>query len=85
MSEGTAEDILGKASAMEREYEWLQASDFYMQALSGVDEGDYFERGEVQEKIGHSLHRAAFQAGSREEFLEEMRGAVEASERAHGL
>jgi len=77
--------ILGEATGLERRYEWLEASGLYEQALRLVDEEDYFRRGEIQEKIGHCLHRAAFQAGSREEFLEEMRGAVEASERAHGL
>jgi len=85
MSEETVEDILSKASAMEKEYEWLQASDLYRQVLSGVDEEDFFRRGEVQEKIGHSLHRAAFQAESREEFLERLQWAVEAYQKAHGF
>jgi hypothetical protein len=60
------EDILDEAAKLEKEYEWLQASEFYGQALGMVDEGDYFRRGEVQEKVGCSLRRAAFQAGSRE-------------------
>ncbi|UCH56710.1 MAG: hypothetical protein JSV18_04955, partial [Candidatus Bathyarchaeota archaeon] len=50
-----------------------------------VDEEDYFRRGEVQEKIGYSLRRAAFQAGNREEFLERLGKAVEAYEVARGL
>jgi len=79
------EEILGEATKLEKEYEWLQASEFYGQALGMVDSGDHFRRGEVQEKIGHSLHRAAFQAESREEFLERLGKAVEAYEVARGI
>ena len=86
MSEGAGvEGVLGRASALEKEYEWLQTSDLYRQILSGVDEGDHFRRGEVQEKIGHSLHRAAFQAESREVFLERLQRGIEAYEVARGL
>jgi len=38
-----------------------------------IDEGDYFRRGEMQEKVGYCLQRAAFQAESRKEFLERLR------------
>jgi hypothetical protein len=79
------EEILGEATRLEKEYEWLQASELYEQALGMVDEEDHFRRGVVQEKIGHSLHRAAFQAESREEFLERLGKAVEAYETARGL
>ncbi|MHA2302802.1 MAG: hypothetical protein ACXACD_17785, partial [Candidatus Thorarchaeota archaeon] len=46
------------------------------------DEGDFFRRGEIQEKNGHSLHRAAFQAENREEFLEKLGNAVETYKKA---
>jgi hypothetical protein len=81
----SVDEILGEAARLEKEYEWLQASGLYEQALGMVDEGDHFKRGEVQEKIGHSLHRAAFQAESLEEFREKMGLAVEAYEKAHDL
>ncbi|MCW4026410.1 MAG: hypothetical protein NWE76_02865, partial [Candidatus Bathyarchaeota archaeon] len=81
----SVEEVLVEATRLEKEYEWLQASELYGQALGMVDEGDYFRRGEVQEKIGYSLHRAAFQAESREEFLERLGKAVEAYEAARGL
>ncbi len=81
----SVDEILGEATGLEKEYEWLQASGLYEQALSIVDEGDYFRRGEIQEKIGHSLHRAAFQVESREEFLERLGIAVEAYEVARGI
>jgi hypothetical protein len=50
----SVEEILGEAVKLEKEYEWLQASGLYGQALDMVDEGDYFRRGDVQEKIGYS-------------------------------
>jgi len=81
----TIEEVLGEATILEKEYEWLQASELYEQALNMVNERDYFRRGEVQEKIGYSLHRATFQAESREEFLERLRRAVEAYKKAHGF
>ena len=81
----SVEEILGEAAKLEKEYEWLQASEYYEQALSMIDEGDYFRRGEIQEKIGYSLRRAAFQAESPEEFREKMILAVEAYEKAHGF
>ena len=78
------DEILGEAAGLENEYKWLQASELYEQALGMFDEGDYFRKGEIQEKIGHSLHRAAFQAENREEFLERLGIAVEAYEEARG-
>jgi hypothetical protein len=79
------DEFLGEVARLEKEYEWLQASEFYGQALGMIDEGDYFRRGEIQEKIGYSLQRAAFQVESREEFRERMRLAVEAYEKAYGF
>ena len=83
MSESRVEAILGEAAGLERRYQWLGATDLYKQTLSAVDEEDYLRRGEIQEKIGYSLQRAAFQAESREEFRERMQGAIEAYEKAH--
>jgi tetratricopeptide (TPR) repeat protein len=79
----SVEETLGEATRLEKEYEWLQASGLYEQALDIVDEGDYFKRGEIQEKNGHSIQRAAFQAESLVEFREKMGLAVEAYEKAH--
>jgi hypothetical protein len=85
MSEETAEDILSKASAMEREYEWLQASQFYKQALGMVVDDDYIRRGEIQEKIGYSLHMNSFQFERKEEFINGLVKAVEAYNSAQGF
>ncbi|UCH57285.1 MAG: hypothetical protein JSV18_08140, partial [Candidatus Bathyarchaeota archaeon] len=79
------EELLSEAAGLEKKYEWLEASGLYEQALMSVDEEDYFRRGEIQEKIGYSLRRAAFQAESREEFLERLGKAVEAYDIASGL
>jgi tetratricopeptide (TPR) repeat protein len=80
----SVDEIIGEATKLEKEYEWLQASQLYEQALSMVDGEDYFRKGETQEKKGHSLHRAAFQAKNRKEFLNRMSRAVEVYEDAHG-
>ncbi|UCH57995.1 MAG: hypothetical protein JSV18_03595, partial [Candidatus Bathyarchaeota archaeon] len=82
---GDFEGLLGDAAALGREYRWIEAADAYELALRLVETGDFFSRGEVQEKIGHSLHKAAFQAGSREEFLERLRLAMEAYQKTHGF
>jgi hypothetical protein len=81
----SVEEVLGEAARLEKEYEWLKASELYEQALSGVDEGDFFRRGEVQEKIGRALHRAAFQAESRDVFLEKIQQSIMAYAKAEEL
>ena len=81
----SVEEILGETTKFEKEYEWLQASELYEQALDMVDEEDHFRKGEIQEKIGCCLRRAAFQADSMEEFKERMCQAIEAYEKAHGF
>ncbi|MCW4027490.1 MAG: hypothetical protein NWE76_08415, partial [Candidatus Bathyarchaeota archaeon] len=78
-------EVLVEATSLEKEYDWMGAKDLYEQALIAVDEGDHFRKGEIQEKIGYSLHRAAFQAESREEFRDRMQHAIEAYEKAYGF
>ena len=84
MSESGIEEAFLDAVRLERRYEWLEAADLYRQALLEIDEGDFFRRGEVQEKIGYSLRRAAFQAESKKEFRERMQRAIEAYEKGYG-
>ena len=85
MSESGVEEAFLDAARLERRYEWPEAADLYGQALIEVDEGDFFRRGEVQEKIGYSLRRAAFQAESKEEFRDRMQRAIEAYEKGYGF
>ncbi len=80
---GSFDEFQGKATALEKKYEWLEAADVYDLALGTVDEGDFFIGGKIREKIGYCLQRAAFQAESREEFSERLGKAVEAYESAH--
>ena len=78
-------EILGRAAELERKYDWVEAKDLYKQALPTIDEDDFLKRGEVQERVGYCLQRAAFQSGSREEFRERMRRAIEAYEKGYGF
>lgn len=50
-----------------------------------TDKKNYFNRGQIQEKLGYSLHRAAFQSENREEFHERVGKAVESYEVAYKL
>ncbi len=84
-SRGSFEEFQGEAAALERKYEWLEAADVYDRALGMVDEGDFFRGGKIQERIGYCLQRAAFQAESREEFVERLGRSVEAYEKACGF
>jgi len=81
----SVKEIFGKAGALEKEYDWLKAAEFYGQALGLVGKRDFLKKGEVQERIGYCFHRAAFQAESQEEFRERMQRAVEAYEKANGF
>jgi len=83
MSQG--EEILDRARALEKEYDWVKAADLYEQALLAVGMNDFLKKGEVQERVGSCFHRAAMQAGSREEFSERMKRAIEAYEKAYGF
>lgn len=84
-SRGSFEELQGEAAALEKKYEWLEAADVYEHAFRMVVEGDFLRGGKVRERIGYCLQRAAFQAESREEFLERLGKAVEAYEKAKGI
>ena len=72
------ERILDQARGKEKKYYWVEAAKLYERALNMAVKEDFFERGEIQKKIGRSLYRAAFQAESPEEFKECMTASVEA-------
>jgi len=79
------ESATGKASELEKNYDWLGAVEFYRKALDLVSETDFLKMGEIHDKIGHCFHRASFQAESREDFRERVQLAVEAYEKAGEL
>jgi uncharacterized repeat protein (TIGR01451 family) len=78
-------EVLGDSVAREKGYNWMGAKDLYGRALIDVDKGDHFRRGEIQERIGYSLRRAALQAKSREEFRGRIQKAIEAYGKACGF
>jgi len=74
--------ILSQAGEREREYDWLNAVEFYEKALGSVSATDLLKLGQVRERIGYAFYRAAMQAESTDEFRERMRLAVADYERA---
>jgi len=74
--------VVSEAEALEREYRWLEAAGVHERSLEAADEKDSMTRGEIQEKIGYCLLRAAAQADSNETFRDHMRQVVEAYEKA---
>ena len=86
MSESlSVERILEQAEKQEKEYDWSGATGFYNKAMGLVPELEYGRRGEIDERIGYSLFRAAFQADGTEEFKKRMRLSVGSYERAAEL
>jgi len=77
------EKILEKAGEIEKKYNWPAASKLYEQAFGVIQTSDFLKKGEIQERIGFCLYRAAMQAESKDEFEEKIQQAVEAYENAH--
>ena len=80
-----AEEVLEKAGVFEKKHDWMEAKVFYEQALRLVRRSDSWRKGEIQERVGHSLYRAAFQAETKEEFRRRMGLSSEAYEQAARL
>ena len=68
-----------------KKYCWVEAGELYEKALHVLRERDSLRRGEIQEKIGFCLHRAAFQAESRDGFRQGIQRAIEAYDRAQRI
>lgn len=63
------EHIFAKAKEKEKKYDWLGAVKFYKEALDlAVNQKDFLKAGEIQKRLGHCFHRAAFQAETNEGF-----------------
>ncbi|UCD96296.1 MAG: hypothetical protein JSV35_07335 [Candidatus Bathyarchaeota archaeon] len=68
-----------KVEEMEGKYEWLGARKFLEEILAHlIGQEDFLRAGEVQERIGHSLHRAAMQAENHTEYKERLGEATNA-------
>jgi tetratricopeptide (TPR) repeat protein len=76
------EKVFGKADALEKKYDWVEAADLHKQALREVGKKDFSRRGAIQERIGYCLSRAAFQAETQEDFKSRIKSAVGAFEKA---
>jgi len=77
------EAILGQARDQERAYDWIRAVESYKKAQGLVSETDFLKMGQVQERVGYALYRAAMQAESVEQFGERMHEAVANYEKAN--
>jgi len=76
------EQILSQGKEHEKEYDWLGAAESYRNALGLVPEQDFLKMGEICERLGYALYRAAMQAESGNEFRDRMRQAVANYEKA---
>lgn len=74
--------ILGLAVGQENQYDWLGAAEFYKKALGLVSEQDFSSRGEICERWGYALYRAAFQVETVDEFRERLQKAIVDYEKA---
>ncbi len=77
MSEGRGvEQILGKAAEREREYDWLGAAEFYHRAIGLMAEQDFLKIGDVYDRLGYALYRAAMQAENVDQFRSRIGQAI---------
>lgn len=74
--------FLGLAVGQEKQYDWLGAAEFCKKALGLVSEHDFSWRGEICERLGYALYRAALQVESVDEFRERMQEAIVNYEKA---
>jgi len=84
--EKVLEKITRKAVEKERKYAWLDARGYYEEALGQtLSLKDFLKAGEIQERIGYCLHRAAMQAKNQKEFEGKASEAVKAFQAAKDL
>lgn len=70
------EQLLTHARERESEYDWLGAFECYKKALGAMSKMDYSRIGELEERSGYAVYRAAMQAESRDEFNERLPQAL---------
>ncbi len=78
----SVEAFLSQAEEREKLYNWLGAAEFYEKTFDSASRADSLKLGQIQERTGYALYRAAMQAESVDEFRERMPGAVACYERA---
>ncbi len=72
------ESLLKKATKQEKKYEWLQAVEYYKQAVDLVAKKDIFRAADLHEKMGFCYYRAALQAQSNAEFKKILKQSIHA-------
>ena len=75
------EEILHQAEQLEKEYDWVGAAESYEKALNLLPQNDFSKIGEIYERLGYAVYRAAFQAESNDEFKKRMRQTAAAYEK----
>jgi KaiC/GvpD/RAD55 family RecA-like ATPase len=70
------EEILHQAEQSEKNYDWLGATESYKKALNLLSEDDFSRKGDITERLGYAVYRAAFQAENNNMFRERMRQSV---------
>ena len=79
------EEILHRAERLEKEYDWVGATESYEKALNLLPQDDFSKRGEIHERLGYAFYRFAFQAESKDEFRHRLRQAILNHEKAKEL
>ena len=78
------EEILHQAEQLEKEYDWLRATELHEKALNLLPQDDFSKMGEIHERLGYAFYHFAFQAESKDEFRERLRQSAAAYEKAVG-
>jgi len=68
----SVEEILHQAERLEKDYDWSGVAGLCEKVLSLLPQDDFLKMGEVHERLGYALYRAAFQAENNEEFRDRM-------------
>ena len=76
------EEILYQAEQLEKEYNWLGATELHEKALTLLPQDDFSKMGEIHERLGYAFYRAAFQAESNNEFRDRLHQSVVSYEKA---
>jgi nucleotide-binding universal stress UspA family protein len=77
--------ILNSARKHEDKYDWAGAIESYRKALGSESERDFSSVGEIHERLGYALYRAAMQSGSTSEFRDKMHQAIAHCDKAGKL
>jgi hypothetical protein len=76
------EQIVHQAEQSEKEYDWSGAAESYEKALNLLPENDFSRMGQIHERLGYALYRAAMQAENLDEFRKRMHEAITDHEKA---